>query len=41
MRWDIIFYCVVSLLSPALPLIGEHAQIGALVAAVWLSFLPD
>ena len=41
MRWDVIFYCLVSLLAPYVPVIGPELQIGALVAAVWLSLLPD
>jgi hypothetical protein len=43
MRWDVIFYCLISLIFGVIvtPIIGPELQIGALVAAVWLSFLPD
>jgi hypothetical protein len=38
-RWDIIFYCAISLIAPHVPLVGTELQVGALVAALCL--IPD
>lgn len=39
MRYDVVFYCLVSLYAPHFPIIGPELQIGALVAALCL--IPD